>query len=98
MSTSERTQRIVSALTPRQQEMLDAIRRLRALRGHTPTVRELCAALGLRSAASGADLLDALERKGAITRPVRQRHRGVIVMQNDGIVNTAAVLRNRVAR
>ena len=53
-------------LTPRQQEALDFVREYLAEHGVSPTQREIADAMGTRSASSVANLLCALERKGAI--------------------------------
>jgi repressor LexA len=53
-------------LTARQQTILDAINRFRDARGMSPTVRELCDLLGLRSTSTVQSHLQALRRKGAL--------------------------------
>jgi repressor LexA len=55
-------------LTQKQMEVLDAIRRHKALTGQAPTVRELGAAVNLRSSCSVQKHLDALEMHGSIKR------------------------------
>ena len=52
--------------TPRQHELLAYILRFREERGVSPSVREMCAALGVRSTNAVACLLRALERKGLV--------------------------------
>jgi len=64
-------------MTARQFQVLRAIRDLTEPRG--PTVRELCATLGLRSTCTGQRHLEALERKGLITMSARSQSRGVKV-------------------
>ncbi|HHM04904.1 MAG TPA: transcriptional repressor LexA [Gammaproteobacteria bacterium] len=56
----------MQALTPRQAQILDLIREALALRGAPPTVAELAAALGVKSAHGVRGHLQALARKGAI--------------------------------
>jgi repressor LexA len=58
----------MQSLTPRQAEVLDAIRRHIALTGQSPTVREVGKEVHLRSSCSVQKHLDALERLGKIRR------------------------------
>ena len=58
----------MQSLTPRQAEVLDAIRRHIALTGQSPTVREIGKEVKLRSSCSVQKHLDALERIGKIRR------------------------------
>jgi repressor LexA len=53
-------------LTPRQQQVLELIRRHLAATGHPPTRQEIARAFGFRSANAAEDHLRALARKGAI--------------------------------
>ena len=55
-------------LTERQQEVLEIIRRHMARNGQSPTVREIAKALGVRSTCTVQKHLEALEKKGCITR------------------------------
>lgn len=55
------------ALTPRQQEVLDFITANMEL--YSPTVREIARALSIKSPHGVTVHLDALEKKGWITRP-----------------------------
>ncbi|HZQ61057.1 MAG TPA: transcriptional repressor LexA [Casimicrobiaceae bacterium] len=55
-----------SALTARQQQILDWIRRHLETRGMPPTRAEIAAGLGFRTASSAEDHLRALARKGAL--------------------------------
>jgi repressor LexA len=55
-----------SPLTPRQQQILDWIRRQIRATGMPPTRAEIAAGLGFRTASSAEDHLRALARKGAI--------------------------------
>jgi len=59
-------------LTPRQAEALEFIRQNAAMYG--PTIREIAAAMGIRSPNGVVCHLDALERKGLIRRtPMKSR-------------------------
>ena len=53
--------------TPRQQQVLDAIRDLTAEAGYPPTLRELGERLGIRSMNGVADHLKALKAKGHVS-------------------------------
>jgi len=55
-------------LTPRQEEALEFVLSTLEKRGYPPSVRELCEALGLSSTRGALRHLEALERKGFITR------------------------------
>ncbi|WP_287154888.1 transcriptional repressor LexA [Candidatus Solincola tengchongensis] len=55
-------------LTPRQEEALEFVLSTLERRGYPPSVRELCEALGLSSTRGALRHLEALERKGFITR------------------------------
>lgn len=57
-----------NALTERQREALDAIVDFKEEHGIPPSQRELCDALGVSSTNAVRGLLEALEKKGAITR------------------------------
>lgn len=55
-------------LTERQQEVLEIIRRHMARNGQSPTVREIAKTLGVRSTCTVHKHLEALEKKGCITK------------------------------
>jgi repressor LexA len=55
-------------LTPRQEEVLDFILETLQGRGYPPSVREVCEALGLSSTRGALRHLEALEKKGCISR------------------------------
>lgn len=55
-------------LTPRQEEALEFVLETLERRGYPPSVRELCEALGLSSTRGALRHLEALERKGFISR------------------------------
>ena len=59
------------ALTPRQRDVLDVIRRGAAERGRPPTLREIGAALGVASTNAVRDHLQALQEKGYLRREGR---------------------------
>ncbi len=56
------------ALTTRQQEVLDFIRRTELARGQGPTTREVQQHFGFRSQTAAVDHINALERKGALDK------------------------------
>jgi repressor LexA len=63
-----------TALTARQQAILDVIRDSVEQRGYPPSIREICEAAGLASTSSVAHQLTVLERKGYLRRdPNRPR-------------------------
>lgn len=67
----------MNGLTARQLEVLETLERFHAEHGYPPTLRELGAMLGIRTAHGVISHLRALERHGAVTR----RHgaaRGVV--------------------
>ncbi len=55
-------------LTQRQQQVLDCIKESIKENGYPPSVREICAKVGLKSSSSVQSHLDALERKGYLKR------------------------------
>lgn len=56
------------ALTQRQKKVLDFLRTFMEDRGYPPVLRDICAHLGIKAPKNAAKHLDALERKGFITR------------------------------
>lgn len=68
-----------TALTPRQAEVLEALRAFTLEHGVAPTLRELGAILGIRSTHGMMCHLDALEKKGAIQR-LSCRQRGIRIV------------------
>jgi repressor LexA len=66
----------MEALTARQREVLEAIEQAVGEDGYVPTVRELCARLGVSSTCTIQKHLVALERKGFLSRRSR-KSRGV---------------------
>lgn len=70
-------------LTPRQREVLDAIRAAIAATGIVPTVREIGVVVGLSSTCAVHKNLDALERKGYLRRPIRYGNRAIQLCDPD---------------
>jgi repressor LexA len=58
----------MEGLTPRQEEVLDLVLESLERRGYPPSIREICDALGLSSTRGALRHLEALEKKGFITR------------------------------
>jgi len=58
----------MKGLTPRQEETLQFVLETLEERGYPPSVREICEALGLSSTRGAQRHLEALERKGFISR------------------------------
>lgn len=63
-----------SDLTDKQQEILDYIKHVIALKGYPPSVREICTAVDLKSTSTVHGHLERLEKKGFIRRdPTKPR-------------------------
>jgi len=58
----------VEGLTPRQEEVLDLVLEALERRGYPPSIREICDSLGLSSTRGVLRHLEALEKKGFISR------------------------------
>jgi len=56
------------AISPRQREIFDYLRRFSETYGHAPTLREIQSHFGLKSCAAIHSLLTALERQGLVRR------------------------------
>jgi repressor LexA len=78
-----------TALTARQQAILDVIRDSVEQRGYPPSIREICEAAGLASTSSVAHQLTVLERKGYLRRDPN-RPRAVDVRTPDEAAAAAA--------
>jgi repressor LexA len=78
-----------TALTARQQAILDVIRDSVEQRGYPPSIREICEAAGLASTSSVAHQLTVLERKGYLRRDPN-RPRAVDVRTADETAAAAA--------
>jgi repressor LexA len=70
----------MQTLTEKQQQVLEAVRRGVEARGHAPTVREIGAAVGLRSSCTVKKHLDSLIGKGLLKRDRYQR--GISLMED----------------
>lgn len=73
------------ALAERQQQVLDAIRTYIRAHGHPLSMRELGPMVGVASTSTVPSHLEALERKGAITR-TRGKVRSIVIV-GDAAVN-----------
>ena len=71
-------------LTPRQQQILDLIRRHIGETGYPPTRAEIAGALGFRSVNAAEDHLRALERRGAVQLQ-KGASRGIRLLQPFGV-------------
>ncbi len=69
-------------LSPRQTQVLAFIEEFIADEGYPPTIRDIGAALGIKSTNAVNDHLAALERKGAIMRG-RSRSRGITIIYKE---------------
>lgn len=69
-------------LSPRQTQVLAFIEEFIADEGYPPTIRDIGAALGIKSTNAVNDHLAALERKGAIMRG-RSRSRGITIISRE---------------
>lgn len=69
------------ALTPAQKETLSVIQAHTDEHGHAPTVTELAAILKLKSLRSVGQRIEALEKKGLITRS-RFKHRSIAILDD----------------
>lgn len=65
-------------LTAKQEQVLAFIREKLTTQGHSPTVREIAAHMGVLSSCSAQRVTEALERKGFITRE-RYKYRSLAV-------------------
>jgi repressor LexA len=71
------------ALTDRQAEAVEWLRTFHAEHGFSPSMRELCVGIGWKSTRSAEDMLETLERKGAIKRE-RGRARAIVITKEEG--------------
>jgi len=70
-------------MTARQREVLEFIKEFIGQSGYPPSLREICARLGIKGAKNAAKHLDALERKGFIRR-------GALISRGIEVVGGAA--------
>ena len=69
-------------ITPKQQEILDFLKKEILMKGYPPAVREICEAVHLKSTSSGHSHLETLEKNGYIRRdPTKPR---AIEIMDDG--------------
>ncbi len=78
----------MEGLTPRQEEVLDLVLEALERRGYPPSIREICDALGLSSTRGALRHLEALEKKGFITRASGAR----AIQVRDGLRGAVAYL------
>lgn len=69
------------SLTPQQSRAYEFIRGRIALRGFGPSFREIARASGLKSISGVARLLNGLEERGAIRRPLHNRRRAIELIE-----------------
>ena len=69
-------------LTPRQREVLEALREFQARKGYPPSIRELGKILGISSLRGVTIHLDAIERKGWIERASTSRSIRLLTAQD----------------
>ena len=81
-------------LTQRQAEVLEAIRSLTAMHGYPPTIRELCAVLGISSPNGVYCHLPPLKKRGLITQEAKLSRSIRIVGDADPVIRE----RDRCAR
>ncbi len=73
----------MDTLTERQKQVLDVINRSLDTRGCPPTLREISDSIGTRGTATAIAHLEALERKGHISR--RSGSRGIMLASHSGV-------------
>lgn len=82
----------MKGLTQRQKEVLQGIHQLTRARGYPPTVREIMHDLGLSSTCTVQRHLEALQRKGYISRDAsKARSIGIIASDDPTLVPRASV-------
>lgn len=74
-------------VTARQRDVLREIRRFQRKHGYTQSVRELCEALGVSSTATIQSHLNALSRKGCVTRIPNTERSLVITEAGHAVLN-----------
>jgi repressor LexA len=70
-------------LTDRQRQVLRFICRSLVERQRPPTLREICAELGTASTNGATDHLNALEKKGFISRGDRYDSRAIVILHDE---------------
>lgn len=69
---------------PREEQVLNFIREFSAENGYAPSIREICAGVGLRSTASVNYHLKNLQQKGLLTQGEKGRKRAIAAPQRPG--------------
>lgn len=69
---------------PREEQVLNFIREFSAENGYAPSIREICAGVGLRSTASVNYHLKNLQQKGMLTLGEKGRKRAIAASQRPG--------------
>lgn len=69
---------------PREKQVLNFIREFSAENGYAPSIREICAGVGLRSTASVNYHLKNLQQKGLLTQGEKGRKRAIAAPQRPG--------------
>ena len=74
----------MSKSNPREEQVLNFIREFSAENGYAPSIREICAGVGLRSTASVNYHLKNLQQKGMLTLGEKGRKRAIAAPQSPG--------------
>lgn len=74
----------MSKTNPREEQVLNFIREFSAENGYAPSIREICAGVGLRSTASVNYHLKNLQQKGLLTQGEKGRKRSIAAPQRPG--------------
>lgn len=74
----------MSKSNPREEQVLNFIREFSAENGYAPSIREICAGVGLRSTASVNYHLKNLQQKGLLTLGEKGRKRAIAAPQRPG--------------
>lgn len=74
----------MSKSNPREEQVLNFIREFSAENGYAPSIREICAGVGLRSTASVNYHLKNLQQKGMLTLGGKGRKRAIAAPQRPG--------------
>jgi repressor LexA len=77
----------MEALTKREQDILDFIKKCLKARGYPPTVREICAGVGIKSTATAYKDLGKLESKGYLKKNPSQT-RALTIVEEDTTAST----------
>ena len=77
---------------PREEQVLNFIREFSAENGYAPSIREICAGVGLRSTASVNYHLKNLQQKGMLTLGEKGRKRAIAAPQRPGQIRLIATV------